>query len=162
MWHEAESQQHDDRRHLSLPRILALHGGGTSARIFRAQCRVLETTLKPHFRFCYAQAPFLSQAGPDVHKVYNEFGPFRAWLRWSPDSIGDEECVTEEILSAIDLAVQEDNAAGATGEFVAVLGFSQGAKIAASILKAVQTCRRMLEPQWQIFRSLAFGVLMAG
>lgn len=136
-----------------------LHGGGTSARIFRAQCRILEAQLRSNFRFCYAQAPFLSQAGPDVREVYSNCGPFHAWLRWSPDSIGDDDCVTDEILLAIDLAVQQDNAKGATGEFVGILGFSQGAKIGASILKAMQTRGRTGVPSWQTFR---FGVLLAG
>lgn len=166
MWHEAEGTTFDfelavknDDDRLNLPRILMLHGGGTNARIFRAQCRILEAALRPNFRFCYAQAPFLSQAGPDVQKVYSHLGPFRAWLRWSPDSVGDDNCVTDEILSAIDLAVRLDNAAGATGEFVGILGFSQGAKIGASLLKAMQMRGRSVRPSWQTFR---FGVLLAG
>lgn len=35
---------------LDLPRIMALHGGGTNSTIFRMQCRVLERALRPYFR----------------------------------------------------------------------------------------------------------------
>jgi len=153
-----------NNNNLSLPRILCLHGGGTNARIFRTQCRVLEAMLKPYFRFCYAQAPFLSQAGPDVQTVYSHFGPFRAWLRWSPDnSVGDTDGVSDEIIAAIDLAVKQDNLAGASGGWVGILGFSQGAKIGASILKAQQqqmrSSKRRTLAAWQTFQ---FGVLLAG
>jgi predicted esterase len=129
---------HETRR-MHLPRIMCLHGGGTNTRIFRAQCRVLERMLRPHFRLCYAQAPFFSQAGPDVQSVYSDFGPFRAWLRWSPDNaVGEVDGVSEEIIAAIDSAMEEDNSYGADGEWVGLLGFSQGAKICASILHSQQ------------------------
>jgi len=154
-----------DRVHLNMPRILCLHGGGTNARIFRAQCRVLEAMLKPYFRLCYAEAPFLSQAGPEVQAVYDNFGPFRAWLRWDPDNaVGETDGVSDEIIAAIDLAVKQDDSSGASGEWVGILGFSQGAKVGASILKAQQlqmrnSRRQMQNPAWQTFQ---FGVLLAG
>lgn len=49
---------------LHLPRILCLHGGGTNAKIFHAQCRVLRAELKGIFRLCFAEAPFPSKPGP--------------------------------------------------------------------------------------------------
>ena len=154
-----------DRGRLHLPRILCLHGGGTNTQIFRAQCRVLERMLKPYFRLCYAQAPFFSQAGPDVQAVYNEFGPFRSWLRWSPDNaIGEVDGVSEEIIAAIESAMEEDSSSGAQGDWVGLLGFSQGAKICASILRSQQERIRLPDQQrghrdWQNF---LFGVLIAG
>jgi hypothetical protein len=65
---------------LYLPRILCLHGGGTNAKIFRAQCRVLRAELGSKFRLCFAEAPFSSQPGPvcidpisfkDHHPLFN-------------------------------------------------------------------------------------------
>lgn len=114
--------------------------------------------LIPHFRLCFAQAPFLSQPGPDVLSVYEQFGPFRAWLRWSPDNVvGDTDGVSEEIITAIERAMREDDLVGADGRWVGLLGFSQGAKVCASILRAQQ--RRRDRHDWQNF---LFAVLMAG
>ena len=72
---------------LHLPRILCLHGGGTNARIFRAQCRALITQLESEYRLVFAQAPFDSHAGPDVLSVYSQWGPFRRWLRWRAEDM---------------------------------------------------------------------------
>src|ERR1700722_18740540 len=65
---------------LHLPRILCLHGGGTNARIFRAQCRVIRAHLISLSRLVFAEAPFPSPPGPDVESVYGDWGPFRSWL----------------------------------------------------------------------------------
>ncbi|KAH7018066.1 serine hydrolase FSH [Microdochium trichocladiopsis] len=120
---------------LSKPRILCLHGGGTNARIFKAQCRVLSRVLDPWFRLVYAEAPFESQPGPDVLSVYADCGPFKRWLRWKPEhaAITDEDVVAA-IDEALAEAMSEDDDAGATGEWVGLLGFSQGAKLAASLM----------------------------
>ncbi|KAH1374281.1 hypothetical protein KXW98_003104 [Aspergillus fumigatus] len=72
----------NDTATLHLPRLLCLHGGGTNARIFRMQCRVLEKHLGRTFRLVYAQGQFtVVQPGPDVTSVYKDYGPFRSWLR---------------------------------------------------------------------------------
>jgi pimeloyl-ACP methyl ester carboxylesterase len=65
---------------LHLPHILCLHGGGTKARIFRAQCRALTAHLQTKFRLCFADAPFLSQADPDVDEVAD----VEPWSQGSP------------------------------------------------------------------------------
>ncbi|KAI1424180.1 serine hydrolase FSH [Xylaria sp. FL1777] len=117
------------------PRILCLHGGGTNARIFRAQCRVLSRMLEPHFRLVYAEAPFASAPGPDVASVYAGDGPFKRWLRWLPTHEAvDSEAAVRDIDRAIREAMDADDAAGADGPWAALLGFSQGAKLAASLL----------------------------
>lgn len=147
---------------LHLPRILCLHGGGTNAKIFRAQCRVLERALQPTFRLCYADAPFPSQPGSDVTSVYKDFGPFRAWLRWlSGDPERDAISVVEQIEESLRNAMAEDDRKGATGDWVALLGFSQGAKICASLLfsqqvRAEKFGRNTVAPNFR------FAVLLAG
>jgi hypothetical protein len=95
---------------LNLPRLLCLHGGGANARIFRAQCRVLERALFPTCRLCFAEAPFPSQAGPDVVSVYAAFSPFKAWLHWGPDDAERDSgtAVVREIQSALLYAMAED------------------------------------------------------
>lgn len=131
---------------LHLPRILCLHGGGTNARIFRAQCRGLFAQLKTQFRLVFAEAPFAShEPGPDVGAVYGQWGPFRRWLRYRPDQ---PWIPPADVARAIDYAcehamVEDDVSNGATGEWVAVLGFSQGAKVAASLLYRQQMRRQI-------------------
>lgn len=140
---------------LHLSRILALHGGGTNKRIFRAQCRVLEASFKAHgFRLVYAEAPFPSVPGPDVVSVYSEWGPFKAWLR-SPDVIVPERQDIHAIEDAISSAMHADNQLGANGALVGVMGFSQGGRVAASLLLQQQQ-RRVLGGL-----SFGFGLLLA-
>lgn len=140
---------------LHLPRVLCLHGGGTNARIFRAQCRGIVKHLHREFRFVFAQAPFPSVAGPDVLSVYKEWGPFRRWLDSPPD---DSEFPSQDTVIDLDRALEDamnrDTMKGATGEWAGVMGFSQGAKLAASLLYRQQEGRSKTN-----FR---FGILLAG
>ena len=147
---------------LHLPRILCLHGGGTNARIFRMQCRAVSAQLKSEFRLVFAEAPYDSQAGPDVLSVYSQCGPFKRWLRWRPEhpDVRLEDTVWE-IDQSLDDAMRDDDRKGATGEWVGLLGFSQGAKVAASLLYRQQVRAEtyghyMADSNWR------FGVLMAG
>ena len=147
----------------SLPRILCLHGGGTNARIFRAQCRVLERFLSSNFRLCYAQAPFTSQPGSDVTAVYKTFGPFRAWLRWRPeDPEVDNVTAVTSIVNAVRDTMREDDERGGRGAWVGVLGFSQGAKIGASILFDQQLRTELGIGKRNGWPEFKFGVLLAG
>lgn len=147
---------------LHLPRILCLHGGGTNAKIFRAQCRVLERKLRPTFRLCYADAPLASQAGPDVTSVYQEFGPFRAWLRWRPDDgQNDASTIVEGIETSLRIAMTEDDSKGAFGDWVGLLGFSQGAKVCASLLSWEQR-RGQASRERSWMPHFQFGILLAG
>jgi len=143
-----------------LPRILCLHGGGTNRRIFAAQCRVLRAHLATHFRLVFADAPFPSPPGPDVESVYAGWGPFRSWLPmfYQPDA--DRETV-ERIDANIAAALREDDAAGARGPVVALLGFSQGAKMAASLLFRRQR-ERELRKGTKATTDYRFAVLFAG
>jgi predicted esterase len=147
---------------LHLPRILCLHGGGSNARIFRAQCRVLIGQLKSKFRFCFADAPFFSQPGPDVVSVYKDYAPFRRWLRWQPGHPEiDAKTAVKEIENSLDAAMKEDDGKGATGEWVALLGFSQGAKMGASLLFRQQVRAEKLGKH-RAGSNYRFAVLLAG
>ncbi|KAI1469394.1 serine hydrolase FSH [Daldinia caldariorum] len=147
---------------LHLPRILCLHGGGTNARIFRAQCRVVSRTLEPYFRMVYAEAPYESSAGPDVLSVYAEHGPFKRWLRWLPEhqEVEDARAIAD-VNAALKSAMDADDHLGATGPWVGLLGFSQGAKLAASILYRQQIRTEKLGPT-QAGSDWKFAVIMAG
>nr|POF12718.1 putative esterase afoc [Quercus suber] len=125
---------------LDLPRLLCLHGGGTNASIFRAQMRAFYKPLASSFRLVFPDAPYLTTPGADVTSVYGEWGPFRAWLRPGPlpdplpEIYNADPTMITDIDTCISTAIREDNDAGATGPIVGLLGFSQGAKMAASLL----------------------------
>lgn len=157
---------------LRLPRILMLHGGGTNSRIFHMQCRSLDYHLKAHFRTVYVEAPLPSTAGPDVLTVYAECGPFKRWvLTTEPNAVERQPKETWALDErAIADAMDADDRMGATGAWVGILGFSQGAKMAASVLLRQQVnpaalgrvggaSRRATGAPDADFR---FGVLMAG
>lgn len=149
-------------QNLQLPRILCLHGGGTNKRIFRAQCRKLIAELEFDFRFVFAEASFPSPAGPDVLSAYREWGPFKAWLPWSP---GYNTTVTTDVISRLEESLNEammgDDALGATGDWIALLGFSQGAKACASLLKYQERTKHQINNPMALphFR---FGIIIAG
>ncbi len=151
---------HDPSLHL--PRILCLHGGGTNAQIFKAQCRGLTKKLKTEFRFVFAQAPFSSNAGSDVLSVYSQWGPFRRWLRWRPEHprIRPDDAI-QEIDNSLEDAIRRDDECGATGDWIALLGFSQGAKVSASLLYR-QQLREEAYGRYSGDINFRFGILLAG
>ncbi|KAK2831903.1 hypothetical protein FQN49_007056 [Arthroderma sp. PD_2] len=147
---------------LHLPRILCLHGGGSNAKVFHTQCRVIRQHLKSTFRLCFVDAPFSSPAGPGIVSVYEDFAPFYCWHNWRPgvteDFGGQTLNYVEKMLRE---AMAEDDERGATGEWVGILGFSQGAKTSASILmkQQVQTELNIRDANSFDFK---FGVIMNG
>lgn len=157
---------------LHYPRILCLHGGGTNARIFHMQCRGLALRLRSQFRLVFVEAPFPGTAGPDVMTVYADCGPFKLWvLTVEPNAVEKRPAETwRAIEESIGLAMRRDDETGATGDWVAVLGFSQGAKIAGSLLLRLQerpeTMERIRErgggPRGRGKMNFKAGVLMAG
>lgn len=147
---------------LHLPRILCLHGGGTNARIFNAQCRAIKEQLSNDFRLVFAEAAFPSHAGPDVLSVYKDWGPFKRWLRWLPSQPNPgPQAIVDALDQSLYNAMLLDDMRGATGEWVALLGFSQGAKVSASLLY-----RQQLEEEiygiGNASTRFRFGVLFAG
>ncbi|KAL7937296.1 serine hydrolase FSH [Trichoderma chlorosporum] len=147
---------------LHLPRILCLHGGGTNARIFHMQCRNIRAALRNDFRLVFAEAAFPSNAGPDVLSVYGDWGPFKRWLRWLPEH---PDPGPDEIIKQLDQSLQDamvmDDIRGATGQWVGLLGFSQGAKVSASLLYRQQMQEEMYG-RGNASTNFKFGVLHAG
>ncbi|MDI1487420.1 MAG: hypothetical protein OHK93_006690 [Ramalina farinacea] len=156
-----------------LPRILCLHGGGTSATIFKIQTRHLARTLAPYFRLIYVDGPFPSDAGPGVLPVFVDCGPYYRWM--PPESFEDVEAgVQEQVVAArrtrervVDAIkrdeereVEKAGGKGGVGEVVGVLGFSQGARMAAGLLadQAASGDEKGITgmPEWK------FGVLLCG
>lgn len=157
---------------LAKPRILCLHGGGVSARIFRLQARRLVSCLASRFRLVFADGPFWSEMHPDLRPVYSQMGPCRQWAAWSAGTHETLNHDCETVVDAIETSLMATMKADpGSGEWVGVLGFSQGARLAASILLENQIrrdesdingdgVRQAYEPFTGI--DWKFGVLMAG
>ncbi|KAL7899823.1 serine hydrolase FSH [Trichoderma sp. SZMC 28014] len=156
------NQLDNDDSTIHLPRILCLHGGGTNARIFHAQCRNIRAALQNDFRLVFAEAAFSSSAGPDVLSVYKDWGPFKRWLRWLPShpNLGPDEIINQLDQSLQDAMVVDDMR-GATGQWVGLLGFSQGAKVSASLLYRQQMQEKMYG-RGNASTDFKFGVIIAG
>ena len=147
-------QQQDPTLHL--PRILCLHGGGVNSEVFRAQSRSLIKYL-PSFRLVFADGPFFCDPGPGIVPVYEDCGPFRRWLRWLPEHPEiDDDSAIEEVMYNIETTKREDEG---TGPWVGLLGFSQGAKLAASLLYDQQI---RVEKEGKAATEYKFAVLLAG
>ncbi|PSR80083.1 serine hydrolase FSH [Coniella lustricola] len=161
---DADPPPPPDSSTLPLPRILCLHGGGTNSSIFYMQCRSLSLHLKSQFRLVFAVASFPSTPGPDVLSVYADCGPFKRWVySTAPNAVEEKPKETwDAIENQIGDAMDADDKLGATGDFVAVLGFSQGAKVAASILLRQQERPGAMGRVGRSEAGFRFGVLMAG
>jgi predicted esterase len=125
----------------SLPTILCLHGAGTNSAIFNVQTIRLQRALSSKFNFIFLDGPFPGPPGPGVLPVFESCGPFLRWTRSPADSN-----LPEETKTLITTVCKET-------EFVGVLGFSQGAKLAAGLL---------LEQQVRGRKGFRFGVLLMG
>lgn len=156
-----------------LPRLLCLHGGGVNAAIFKAQSRSLIRHLQHSFRLVWADGPFFCDPHSDVIQVYGSYAPFRRWLRWLPEhpEVDAESCI-DEIGYSIRMAMEDDDREGGTGEWVGLMGFSQGAKLSASLLLEQQAREekavRQGKKEWDVGPigipglRWRFGVLLAG
>ncbi|PNY24383.1 Esterase LovG [Tolypocladium capitatum] len=145
---------------LALPRVLCLHGGGVNAQVFRLQCRGLITRLAPSLRFVFADAPFDSDPHEAIVSFYGDCAPFYRWQRWQhdqPEVPGAD--VAALAVAACRRAMDED---AGTGPWVGVLGFSQGAKVAASLLWAQEKLGGDGEQPPPLLAHFRFGVIMAG
>ncbi|KAK6221251.1 oxidoreductase [Colletotrichum tabaci] len=131
------------------PKILCLHGGGSSGMIFQIQLVRLSRVLEPRFEFVFLEGPIECDAGPGVLPVFEGCGPYRRWVSDDPSTPADEFARQKETaMELLKVYVQQ------TGPYVGVLGFSQGARAAASVLLEQQ--RRPFVPYDM------FGVFLCG
>ena len=145
---------------LAFPRILCLHGGGVSAQVFSLQMSWMKPLLVRKFRLVFVDGPVASEMHEDLYPVYSNLGPYRCWARWQSHQKRDGASVA---VASIDRQLRKTMAADAgTGEWVGLLGFSQGAKMAFSILLENQL-RRTANSEAGGFAGVhwKFGILLA-
>ena len=143
------------------PRILCLHGGGVSAKIFELQMRTIIKSLASDFRLVFVDGPWLSEMHDDLLTVYSSHGPCYRWGNWlTTQSAIDESFAIKENERVLVEAMDKDEG---DGEWVGLLGFSQGATLAFSILLENQL-RLQGDPRATAFTGVywQFGIIMAG
>lgn len=168
-----------------LPRIACFHGGGSSASIFAVQCEALQRQLSSTFVFEFFEAPFERAAGPGVLPFfkYEKFGPYKTWFQTSRDGVelsdgrssslakaefgagvrGGEGGVERvwRLLRGRDAELELEGREDEMGEWVGVMGFSQGTRVVGGLLLDLQRRKEM-----GLFRAgdidFKFGVLCMG
>ncbi|EXJ79890.1 hypothetical protein A1O3_08175 [Capronia epimyces CBS 606.96] len=144
-----------------LPAILCLHGGGSNATVFKIQARRLIWTLEKQFRFVFAEAEIEGTPGFGMLPVFASCAPFYRWVsRRFVAGESEVEATPGDEAAAVDEALRRVmEANGGVDSFKAVLGFSQGARLAAGLLLRQKIEERDLgRSQW----NFAFGVMLGG
>ncbi|TEA10221.1 Esterase mlcF [Colletotrichum sidae] len=122
------------------PKVLCLHGAGSSAAIFKVQLRRFTRALGDRFDFVFADAPFECGIGPGMHPTFATSGPF---YRWQCDESGSAAHLglTAEDVDREREAVRNHlggilarTGGGGGAPFVGVVAFSQGCGIATGLL----------------------------
>ncbi|GKT85795.1 oxidoreductase [Colletotrichum tofieldiae] len=118
------------------PKILCLHGGGSSSTIFQIQLIRLS-------RFVFLDGPIETEPGPGVLPVFEGCGPYYRWVSDDPSSPAEElQQQKETAMELLKMAVRRGH------------GVLAGARAAASLL---------LEQQRQPFApNNLFGVFLCG
>jgi len=149
-----------------LPRIACFHGGGSTASIFTVQSEQLIKLLSNTFQFVFFDAPFERDAGPGVLPIftYDKYGPYRTWFSRSPDGTerpdgrGEDGRGEGGVERALRLIADE----GGEGEWVGLMGFSQGTRVVGGILADQMRRREMGVPRAEGELDFRFGILCMG
>ncbi|KAE8137736.1 hypothetical protein BDV38DRAFT_282670 [Aspergillus pseudotamarii] len=143
----------------SLPRIACFHGGGSSAAIYEIQYSFLTALLTHGFQFKFFEDPFDSIAGPGILPTFGRFEPYKSWF--SKGESNGHDWTEQDSLEWVS-TMMEERRAGLGGEWVGVMGFSEGTRIASGRLLDQQRRKelglRLAVPSIQ----LRFGVLCMG
>ncbi|KAL5380845.1 hypothetical protein PMIN06_005125 [Paraphaeosphaeria minitans] len=128
---------------MAKPTLLAFHGSGSNDTIHYVQLARISRFLKPHFEIEALCGPIESAAGPGILPFFDGCGPF---YRWAPpsDIVNASNSPTygpmiPEVYSLIEAAVARARRKGSN--VVGVIGFSQGTRVVAGLLKASQIQR---------------------
>ncbi|KAJ4361929.1 hypothetical protein N0V83_010870 [Neocucurbitaria cava] len=132
------------------PTLLAFHGSGSNATVHTVQLARLMRAIKPYFNVESLEAPFPSPAGPGVLPFFDGCGPFKRWLppteKVSIESMRSgtsTSTLSPEVESLVRSTIQKIRSEGG-GRVVGLIGFSQGTKVVAGLLKGCEIRRALL------------------
>ena len=114
--------------------------------IFKIQTRRIMYALRNHFKFIFVSAPYESGPGPGVIPVFEGCGPYYRWIQPEGE---DQAPGQQEVRKVLKEAIREDG-----GEFVGVLGFSQGGRQTSGLLADQVEGRNKGMPEFK------FGVIL--
>ncbi|GAW19657.1 hypothetical protein ANO14919_091460 [Xylariales sp. No.14919] len=117
------------------PKILCLHGSGTSAAIFRIQAIRLSRILQGHFELVYVDGFIDTPPGPGVLPFFEGMEPYKRWLT---DKDGHEERPWPDLDKLVELFNRN-------GPFVGIIAFSQGAKAATHLIRWLEQRGQQLD-----------------
>ncbi|KAI0412244.1 serine hydrolase FSH [Xylaria grammica] len=117
------------------PKILCLHGSGTSAAIFRIQAIRLSRILQAHFELVYVDGFIDTPPGPGVLPFFEGMEPYKRWLT---DKDGHEERPWPDLDKLVELFNRN-------GPFVGIIAFSQGAKAATHLIRWLEQRGQQLD-----------------
>ncbi|GAB1198720.1 hypothetical protein APSETT444_008048 [Aspergillus pseudonomiae] len=146
----------------SLPRIACFHGGGSKGAIYEVQCAQLAGLLKNDFQFVFFDGPFESGPGPGILPAFRDYKPFRSWFKRDGSEVEQSDGGGYDISGrdGVERVWKLMEAAGPGGEWVGVMGFSQGTRITSGLLLDQQ--QRMSLGELGSTPQLKFGVLCMG
>ncbi|KAF2637216.1 hypothetical protein P280DRAFT_112099 [Massarina eburnea CBS 473.64] len=150
------------------PTILAFHGSGSNATIHTIQMARLSRILRPHFDIISLEAPFPSPAGPGILPFFEGCGPYYRWLPPSEKlTIADmrsgagSSSLPPSVATLVHSTVTTVTAKG--GRVVGLLGFSQGTRVVAGLLKGAEIAREKGgEVEGLEWCDFAFGISVCG
>ncbi|KAH7392121.1 citrinin biosynthesis oxidoreductase-like protein CtnB [Phaeosphaeria sp. MPI-PUGE-AT-0046c] len=148
------------------PTVLAFHGSGSNATIHTVQLARLKRFTQDHFEIASLEAPFPSPAGPGILPFFDGCGPFKRWLPPS-EKVSLESMRSGTSTSLLppeveaQLRTRIQSVRGCGGRVIGLIGFSQGTKVVAGLLRASELRKELglLEEDWCDFE---FGVSVCG
>ncbi|EHY57062.1 hypothetical protein HRR83_002559 [Exophiala dermatitidis] len=154
-----------------LPALLCLHGAGSNATVSKIQMRRLIWTLEKQFRFVFAEAPTEGDPGFGMLPVFESCAPFYRWVsrRFTLGESDVEPTPAHEVAAIDDALRKVMDANGGVESFKGVIGFSQGARVAAGLLLRQKKNEQQQQHQQQqgprsglLDTNFAFGVFLGG
>ncbi|KAL4878332.1 serine hydrolase FSH [Aspergillus karnatakaensis] len=123
-----------------LPRIACFHGSGSNSSIYEIQCSFLTNLLADTLTLEFFDAPFPRSAGPGVLPAFEDYGPYASWFD-TDDRRSEEErndgsgfdATGRDGIERVYKLMQARSGPG-KGEWVGVMGFSQGTRVAGGLL----------------------------
>ncbi|PVH99759.1 hypothetical protein DM02DRAFT_493913, partial [Periconia macrospinosa] len=149
------------------PTLLTLHGSGSSSLIHTIQLARLTRLLKPYFTLTSLNAPFATPAGPGVLPFFEGCGPYASWLPPTHATISASQMRTGTSANVLAPEVEKlvrdavDEVRGKGGKVVGLVGFSQGSRVLAGLLKAKEI-KDTLRDSFSYLRDIDFALVVCG
>ncbi|KAE8356296.1 serine hydrolase FSH [Aspergillus coremiiformis] len=132
----------------NLPRIACFHGGGSNAAIYKVQCSQLAGLLKDDFELVFFDGPFETGPGPGILPAFHDYTPFRSWFKVGGTPVEQSDGSGYDIMGRDGVERVWNLMEAEGGEWVGVMGFSQGTRVAGGLL---------LDQQWRMAGEMGLG-----